>query len=121
MKLLLDMNLSPSFCGWFESHGWHAVHWSDLGDPRETDRAIMTYAKENGFVVLTHDLDFGAILAATKVRAPSVIQIRTQDVLSERFRAMLLGALKQFEDSLLSGVLIVIDEHTLKSRILPLN
>jgi len=30
--------------------------------------------KVNGYVLLTHDLDFGAILAASGANAPSVIQ-----------------------------------------------
>jgi predicted nuclease of predicted toxin-antitoxin system len=38
----------------------------------------------NGCVLLTHDLDFSAILAATSEAAPSVVQLRMQDLLSER-------------------------------------
>jgi predicted nuclease of predicted toxin-antitoxin system len=33
---------------------------------------------------LTHDLDFSALLAATSDVAPSVVQLRMQDLLSER-------------------------------------
>ena len=47
------------------------------------DAEIMRYAKDGGYAVLTHDLDFGAILAATGGNAPSVIQVRTQDVFPE--------------------------------------
>jgi predicted nuclease of predicted toxin-antitoxin system len=36
----------------------------------------MAYALANNFVVLTHDLDFGTILAATQGNKPSVVQIR---------------------------------------------
>ena len=36
-----------------------------------------------GFVVITNDLDFSAILAAGAVDGPSVVQIRTQDLLSD--------------------------------------
>ena len=38
----------------------------------------MAFAGANGCVVLTHDLDFGAILAATQGRKPSVVQIRAR-------------------------------------------
>jgi len=37
----------------------------------------------NGFVLLTHDLDFGAILASSGANIPSVIQIRTEDLRPE--------------------------------------
>jgi len=40
----------------------------------------MAYASVNGYVVLTHDLDFSAILAATQGEKPSVVQIRADDV-----------------------------------------
>lgn len=69
---------------------------------------------------LTHDLDFSAILAATGAKAPSVIQIRSQDVLSERFQSLLTNALRQFESVLASGALVVIDESRSRARVLPL-
>ncbi|HEX7505517.1 MAG TPA: DUF5615 family PIN-like protein, partial [Polyangia bacterium] len=34
-----------------------SVHWSEVGDPRASDLAIMTWAYDNGFVIFTHDLD----------------------------------------------------------------
>jgi len=68
MRLLIDMNLSPELCARFSALGHEAVHWSSLGDYNAPDIAIMAHATANAFVVLTHDLDFGAILAAT--RAP---------------------------------------------------
>ena len=40
----------------------------------------MAFAAANDFVVLTHDLDFGSILAATQGKKPSVVQIRAEDV-----------------------------------------
>ena len=46
----------------------------------------MDYARAHHFVVLTHDLDFGSILAATKGAKPSVVQIR-----SERVSPALIG------------------------------
>ena len=41
VKLLVDMNLSPDWVPILKSHGWSAVHWSTVGDPRESDRVIM--------------------------------------------------------------------------------
>jgi predicted nuclease of predicted toxin-antitoxin system len=31
MKLLLDMNLSPTWVGFLEENGFEAVHWSTVG------------------------------------------------------------------------------------------
>ncbi len=78
MKLLLDMNLSPLWVEHLRTSGWEAVHWSEIGDIRAPDTVIMQWALENGFIVFfTHDLDFGALLAATRANGPSVIQIRS--------------------------------------------
>lgn len=68
VKLLIDMNLPPVWVEVLRKHGWEAVHWSQIGDPRSSDRDIMEWARKNGYVVFTHDLDFGSILAATAER-----------------------------------------------------
>jgi predicted nuclease of predicted toxin-antitoxin system len=80
MKLLIDMNLSPRWVSVLEESGWEAMHWSSIGQPDAPDHEIFNYARSNGHVIFTHDLDFGTILAATKADCPSVIQVRTQDV-----------------------------------------
>ena len=121
LKLLIDMNLSPQWVSVFERNGWEARHWSKVGDPHATDSAIMDWAKKNHYVVFTHDLDFGTILAVTHAGGPSVIQIRTQDVLPKHLESLVIAALRQYETMLEAGALIVIDESMSRARILPLN
>jgi predicted nuclease of predicted toxin-antitoxin system len=82
MKLLVDMNLSPRWVGLLEDAGIKAAHWSTLGEKNAPDTEIMAYARVNSYVVLTHDLDFSAILAATHGEKPSVVQI--QQMMSAR-------------------------------------
>ena len=81
IKLLVDVSPSPAWVEVFTKHGFVAVHWSALGDPRAIDRAVMVWAREHGYAVFTHDLDFGALLALTRATGPSVIQVRAHDVL----------------------------------------
>lgn len=92
MKILIDMNLSPDWREVFAKHDWESVHWSSVGKPTAPDKTILQYARDNGYIVLTHDLDFSAILAATGAKAPSVIQVRAQDVLSERFEKLVISS-----------------------------
>jgi predicted nuclease of predicted toxin-antitoxin system len=120
MKLLVDMNLSPLWVIFLEQRGFQAIHWSAVGDPRATDQAIMDWAREHDYVVLTHDLDFGTILAATRAEGPSVLQVRAQNVLPAHTGAMVLAGLHQFGAQLEAGALITIDERTSRARILPL-
>lgn len=120
MKLLIDMNLSPQWVSVFEAEGWSAIHWSTIGDPRAEDQEIMRWARENAYVVFTHDLDFGILLASTRSLGPSVIQIRTQDVMPERLGGVLVSVLRQYVQSLEEGALMTIDENKSRIRILPI-
>jgi predicted nuclease of predicted toxin-antitoxin system len=64
MKILIDMNLSPTWVQFLVAHGIDAAHWSTIGDASAPDSRIMDYAASNKLVVFTHDLDFGMLLAA---------------------------------------------------------
>jgi predicted nuclease of predicted toxin-antitoxin system len=120
MKVLIDMNLSPWWVEVFMAAGFAAVHWSAIGDPRATDRAILQWAQSNEHIVFTHDLDFGAILAATRASGPSVIQIRAGNVLPEAAGDVVIAAIRRFRDGLEQGVLISVDPESARARILPL-
>ena len=119
MKILIDMNLSPDWTKIFESQGWQALHWSKVGDPRAPDIFIMEWARNNGYVVFTHDLDFGIILATTGINGPSVIQVRTEDVMPQTLGNRLVQIIKQYESMFKSGALITVDERKSRVRVLP--
>ncbi|WP_247216083.1 DUF5615 family PIN-like protein [Synechococcus sp. C9] len=120
MKILVDMNLSPDWIQMFADQNIEALHWSSVGDPRASDSTILQWAKEQGYVVFTNDLDFGAILAATQANAPSVIQLRTQDLLPNKIGTVVIEALREFQDYLESGALMSIDYLNSRVRILPI-
>lgn len=80
----------------------------------------MAWALNNAHIIFTHDLDFGAILSATQANAPSVIQVRTQDVTPTHLEPIVITALQQYEDSLEAGALIIVDESKLRVRLLPI-
>jgi predicted nuclease of predicted toxin-antitoxin system len=120
MKILVDMNLSPSWV-FVLGEGRHtASHWSTIGPGNASDHEILLWAKVNGYVLFTHDLDFGAILAATEAEGPSVIQIRAKDISPDHAKTLLLNVLDKFEKDLLQGVLISVDEERSRVRLLPL-
>ncbi len=57
-----------------------AKHWSSVGLAYDADTIIFEYATQNDYIIFTHDLDFGAILAATNAAKPSVPQLRDEDI-----------------------------------------
>ena len=120
MKLLIDMNLSPDWQSFLGDEGFEAVHWSAIGAGNAPDCEIMRWARDNGRVVFTHDLDFGILLAHSKDGRPSVIQVRTQDVSPEHLGPIVLRALRANVEALESGALVTIDEAKSRVRILPI-
>ena len=120
MKLLLDMNLSPTWVRFLEENGFEAVHWSTTSEPTATDAAIMTWARDRGFVVITHDLDFSALLASTEALGPSVIQVRTQDVLPDAVGSDVVRVLRDHHAALDEGAIISVDELASRVRVLPI-
>lgn len=120
MKILIDMNLSPDWAATFAAENIEAIHWSAVGDPRAEDEEIMAYARTGAYVVFTHDLDFGTMLALTQAESPSVVQLRAQDILPGHLANTVIAVLRTHEILLEQGALIIIDEGRARVRILPL-
>ena len=114
------MNLSPDWVPFLASHGIQSVHWSTVGDIRAADSELMRYAEDHDFIVFTHDLDFGTLLAVTNAARPSVIQIRTRKPLVQDVGSLVINALRQFRAELEAGALIVVNEERQRARILPI-
>lgn len=120
MKLLVDMNLSPRWTDYLQSHGFEAIHWTDVGVPTATDAEIMDAARGDWMVILTHDLDFGAILAASGDIGPSVVQIRADNLSPEAIGTDLVAALRALEDALSAGALVTVEPGQPRARLLPI-
>ena len=120
MKLLIDMNLSPRWVKLLADAGIEAAHWSTLGAANAPDSEIMAFAKANEYLVLTHDLDFGAILAATQGDKPSVVQIRSEDLSPDVIGSPVIDALRQMTAELEQGALLTVDPNSTRLRVLPL-
>lgn len=99
--------------------GYEADHWSTLGTADAPDTLIMQYARARNYVVLTQDLDFSAILAATAGRKPSVIQVRAENLGAELV-PIVLRALRQLEVELETGCLLTIEPARSRITMLPL-
>jgi len=120
MNILIDMNLSPDWCAVLANSGFLAVHWRTIGASNAPDSEIMQWARKHNYVIFTHDLDFGTLLALTQATSPSVLQVRTQNVTPAHLQPLVVDALKQFENLLEQGAIVIIDEKKVRARILPL-
>ena len=120
MKLLVDMNLSPKWIPKLQEQGFEARHWSEVGRPDASDEEILRWVRDNGYVLFTNDLDFGAILAASKADCPSVFQLRMQNLNPEYACGKVVEALQTLSGHLEQGALISIDEDEPRAHVLPI-
>ena len=65
MKFLADMGISPRTVEYLSSEGHDAIHLHELGLDTLSDPKILELARGEERVVLTHDLDFGELVAAS--------------------------------------------------------
>ena len=120
MKILVDMNLSPRWATELQSRGFEVVHWSNVGAATAPDVEVLSWCAANGHVLFTHDLDFGAILAGSKKAGPSVVQLRTENVVPESMLQRMVATLNQLQEELAKGALVTIEPHRHRVRLLPL-
>jgi predicted nuclease of predicted toxin-antitoxin system len=120
MRVLFDMNLPPAWVRFLQDKGFETLHWSTVGDSRASDVTIMGWARHAGYVVFTHDLGFSALLAATEATGPSVIQVRTQDVLPDAIGDDVIRVLRSHSADLEQGAIVTLDKLRSRVRVLPI-
>jgi len=120
MKILVDMNLSPQWVRFLSANGVEAIHWMDVGARDADDSTVLAWARDHGQILFTHDLDFSALIALAGLNGPSVLQVRTQDVLPEDIGSKVLGVLRDHKDALTNGAIVTVVEQLSRVRVLPI-
>jgi predicted nuclease of predicted toxin-antitoxin system len=120
VKLLLDMNLPPIWSQALLRVGHEAIHWSTVGPVGAPDAAILRWGREHGQVLVTHDLDYGALLAASRDSGPSVIILRTQGASTPAVFELLTRVITEHRAELEAGALLIADQGRSRVRILPI-
>ena len=79
MRFLADAGVSPDTVALLTRLGHDAIHVRALDMHRAQDQERVDYARSEGRVTVTFDLDFGDILALGVLDRPSVILLRLSD------------------------------------------
>ena len=58
MRFLIDAQLPPALCGWFEERGFHAEHVTEHLGGQRPDADIARYVASNSLILVTKDDDF---------------------------------------------------------------
>jgi len=120
MRLLADMGVSMRVVEWLRTSGHDVVHLRDQGLQRLPNGDIFQKAHVEGRVLMTFDLDFGEIVAASGGQVVSVILFRLHNTRSDHVIKRLETVLNQSSGDLLSGAIVVVEEGRHRVRKLPI-
>jgi predicted nuclease of predicted toxin-antitoxin system len=120
MKLLLDQGLPRTAVRLLREAGVETIHVGDIGYATADDADIIEFAWQGGFVIVTLDADFHALLALSGATGPSVIRIRMEGLHSEALTSLLRTILQLWGKELESGAVVTAQEERLRIRRLPL-
>jgi len=120
MRFLADAGISPKTVEFLRRHGHEAVHVRDLAMQRAVDRLIIEKARNDNRILLTFDLDFGAILALGVADRPSVMIFRLTDETADSVNRRLESVLSEQAEALESGALILVEDVRYRVRLLPI-
>ena len=110
MKFLADIGISPKTVSFLRDLVHQAVHPHQEGLRTLSDAEILEKARCEGSIVLTHDLDFGDLLAASGARLPTVIIFRLRNMRPERVNLYLQNIITQHATTLDHGVIATVAE-----------
>jgi len=120
VKFLLDMGISPAIGELLRRRGFVAEHLAELGLHQLPDPEILERARLSESILLTHDLDFAELIAASGARLPSAVIFRLRNMRPENVGRHLDRVLEQCSLALVEGAVISVGETLLRVRSLPL-
>lgn len=120
MNFLLNMNVNRDMTAQLQKRGHVCRHIGDIGMSRATDIEIVAEAKRTKENILSHDLDYGHLLAFSGEKAPSVIILRLRDLRTDEVIARLDAVWKQIESPLMEGAIVSLSDRSLRIRRLPI-
>ena len=110
MRFLADMGVSLRVVQWLRESGHDAVHLRDEGLQRLPNGEIFSKARDERRIILTFDLDFGEIMAASHGRPPGVLLFRLHNTRSDHVIQRLERVLAESSAELETGAIIVVEE-----------
>jgi predicted nuclease of predicted toxin-antitoxin system len=113
------MPLSPTLVLWLVGRGHDAVHAADLRLYRATDAAIMARAKQEARTIITADLDYPRLLAATQANEPSLILFRDGNWSEDDVTTRLGEVLAALTEADIIQSIVVVDRDRVRRRRLP--
>jgi predicted nuclease of predicted toxin-antitoxin system len=120
MRFLLNMNVPRQLGFRLVDAGHEYRHVGDVGYARAKDVAIIEEARRRQETIITHDLDYGDLLAFSGEATPSVIIFRLRNTHYNNLFSRFAAAWSAIEKPLNIGAIIIIEDSTFRIRELPI-
>ena len=120
MKFLADMGISPRVVEELRREGHDALHLREENLSRMPDGEILAKARQEDCILLTHDLEFGELLAASGGSLPSVIIFRLKDIRAANVSLHLFSIIERQSEALNKGAICSVTEKKARVRMLPI-
>jgi predicted nuclease of predicted toxin-antitoxin system len=120
MNFLLNMNVHRDMAAPLKKRGHVCRHIGDIGMSRAKDVEIVVEAKKAGEVIITHDLDYGHLLAFSGEKAPSVIILGLRNLRTDEVISRIDAVWKDIESPLMDGAIVSLSDKSLRIRNLPI-
>jgi predicted nuclease of predicted toxin-antitoxin system len=118
--LLVDMNVSPRVVNALRRSGWDAIRVSERLPATSPDEVVLAFARREGRVMVTEDLDYSALLALGGFDRPSLVTLRLSsgdpDIVARRLVCVLPGLVPV----LASGAAVTVEDDSERIRVLPI-
>lgn len=120
MRFLLNMNVPRELGQRLAAAGHSYRHAGDIGLAQASDTDVIAEATARGEVILTHDLDYGHLLAFSGASGPSVVTIRLRNAAPAHVTARILESWNQIEKPLQDGAIVTSEDAASRIRLLPI-
>ena len=114
------MPISPRTVEFLIELGHEVSHASELSMAQSPDEDIVEFARSEGLVILTEDLDFAAILAVTRAVEPGVMILRVGNWKREQIELRLARVLQGLTEETLYNAIVMIERNRIRVRRLPI-
>jgi len=121
MRLLLNLNVPRKLGTRLGAEGHECRHAGDIDMAQASDMEIVEEARRKAEVIVTHDLDYGHLLAFSGELAPSVIILRIHNIHPDNLFDRISRAWPEIERPLAEGAIVVLEDAAHRIRRLPLS
>jgi len=121
MKYLLDQGLARSTVDYLREIGIESEHVGNLGMAAASDLEILEEGRKRGWVVVTLDADFHALMALSELSFPSVIRIRIEGMKGDKVASIISRVHEAAARDLEEGSAVTVTERRIAIRRFPLS